>query len=122
MKEEFFLTVGIRQDVNSQFDDPFTYKVEGAYQLNRWGTKLRGALATGFRVPSVNEVLFPFFGNPNIQPEKSKNWEIGFEQKLFKDRVTLGSNYFYTDFEDLIVFDFVTFIAPRFSLRKLRSV
>ncbi len=111
LKEEFFLTVGIRQDVNSQFEDPFTFKVESAYQINNWGTKLRGALATGFRVPSVNEVLFPFFGNPNIQPEKSKNWEIGFEQKLFKDRVTLGSNYFYTDFEDLIVFDFVTLIA-----------
>jgi len=110
-KDRVFLSAGFRQDVNSQFDDPFTYKVEGAYQQNSWGTKLRGAYATGFRVPSMNEVLFPFFGNPNIQPEKSKNWEIGFEQKLFENRVTLGSNYFHTDFDDLIVFDFVTFIA-----------
>jgi len=110
-QEQAFLTVGIRQDINSQFEDPFTYKVEGAYQINSWGTKLRGSVATGFRVPSVNEVLFPFFGNPNIQPEKSKNWEVGFEQKLFNNRVTLGSNFFYLDFEDLIVFDFVTFIA-----------
>jgi vitamin B12 transporter len=106
-----FLTAGIRQDVNSQFEDPFTYKVEGAYLIKDWGTKLRGGIATGFRVPSVNEVLFPFFGNSNIQPEKSKNWEVGFAQKLFDDRVTLGSNFFYTDFEDLIIFDFVTFIA-----------
>lgn len=110
-QEQAFLTVGIRQDINSQFEDPFTYRMEGAYQINSWGTKLRGSVATGFRVPSVNEVLFPFFGNPNIQPEKSKNWEVGFEQKLFNNRVTLGSNFFHLDFEDLIVFDFVTFIA-----------
>ena len=109
--DSLFLTAGFRQDVNSQFDDPFTYKLEGAYQQNSWGTKLRAAYATGFRVPAINEVLFPFFGNINIQPEESENWEIGFEQKLLEDRVTLGSNYFHTDFDDLIVFDFVTFIA-----------
>ena len=101
-EDQAFLTAGIRQDVNSQFDDPFTYKVEGAYQFKSWGTKLRAAYATGFRTPSVNEVLFPFFGSLTIQPEKSKNWEIGFEQKLFENRLTLGSNYFYTDFDDLI--------------------
>ncbi|MDH3255993.1 MAG: TonB-dependent receptor [Nitrospinota bacterium] len=109
--DRVLLNAGFRQDVNSRFDDQFTYKVEGAYQLKSWGTKLRAAYATGFRVPSVNEVLFPFFGNINIQPEESDNWEIGFEQKLPGDRVTLGANYFETDFKNLIVFDFVTFIA-----------
>ncbi len=109
--DRVLLNAGFRQDDNSRFDDQFTYKVEGAYQLKSWGTLLRAAYATGFRVPSVNEVLFPFFGNPNIQPEESKNWEVGFEQKLFEDRVILGSNYFHTDFDNLIVFDFATFIA-----------
>jgi len=109
--DRILLNAGFRQDVNSQFDDQFTYKLEGAYQLKSWGTQLRAAYATGFRVPSVNEVLFPFFGNPNIQPEESESWEIGFEQKLFEDRVTLGANYFDMDFKNLIVFDFVTFIA-----------
>ncbi len=109
--DRVLLSAGFRQDVNSGFDDKFTYKFEGAYQLKSWGTKLRAAYATGFRVPSVNEVLFPFFGNVNIQPEESKNWEVGFEQKLFDDRVILGGNYFHTDYDDLITFDFVTFIA-----------
>jgi vitamin B12 transporter len=109
--DRVLLNAGFRQDVNSRFDNQFTYKVEGAYQFKSWGTKLRTAYATGFRVPSLNEVLFPFFGNLNIQPEESKNWEVGFEQKIFRDRVTVGGNYFYTDFDNLIVFDFMTFIA-----------
>jgi vitamin B12 transporter len=110
-EDRAFLTAGIRQDVNSQFDNSFTYKVEGAYRFKSWGTKLRAAYATGFRVPSVNEVLFPFFGNINIQPEESDNWEVGFEQKLAGDRVTVGANYFYTDFKNLIIFDLATFVA-----------
>ena len=109
--DRVLLNAGFRQDVNSRFDDQFTYKVEGAYQLKSWGTKLRAAYATGFRVPSINEVLFPFFGNMNIQPEESDNWEVGFEQKLPGGRVTLGANYFDTDFKNLIVFDLITFIA-----------
>ncbi|HKI50023.1 MAG TPA: TonB-dependent receptor, partial [Desulfobacteria bacterium] len=109
--DRVLLNAGFRQDVNSRFDNQFTYKVEGAYQLKSWGTQLRAAYATGFRVPSLNEVLFPFFGNLNIQPEKSKNWEVGFEQKLFGEWITVGSNYFHTNFDNLIVFDFMTFIA-----------
>jgi vitamin B12 transporter len=109
--DRVLLNAGFRQDVNSRFDNQFTYKIEGAYQFKNSGTKLRAAYATGFRVPSVNEVLFPFFGNINIQPEESDNWEVGFEQKLFNNRITLGGNYFYTDFENLIVFDLATFIA-----------
>ena len=111
LDDRVLLNAGFRQDVNSRFDDQFTYKVEGAYQLKSWGTLLRAAYATGFRVPSVNEVLFPFFGNTNIQPEESDNWEVGFEQKLAGDRITVGANYFETDYKNLIVFDFVTFIA-----------
>ena len=109
--DRILVNAGFRQDVNSRFDDQFTYKFEGAYQLKSWGTKIRAAYATGFRVPSVNEVLFPFFGNPAIEPEESKNWEVGFEQKLLNGRVTVGANYFNTDYTNLIIFDLATFLA-----------
>lgn len=109
--DRVLLNAGIREDVNSRFDDQFTYKFEGAYQLKSWGTKLRAAYATGFRVPSVNEVLFPFYGNTDIEPEESKNWEVGFEQKLFKKRLTFGANYFNTDYTNLIEWDSAIFKA-----------
>jgi vitamin B12 transporter len=120
--DRVLLNAGFRQDVNSRFDNQFTYKVEGAYQLKSWGTKLRAAYATGFRIPSVNEVLFPFFGNPNIQPEESDNWEVGFEQKLVEDRITVGANYFETDYKNLIVFDFITFIAQNIGSATSRGI
>ncbi|NIQ01838.1 MAG: TonB-dependent receptor [Nitrospinaceae bacterium] len=120
--DRLLVNAGFRQDVNSRFDDQMTYKFEGAYQLKSWGSKLRAAYATGFRVPSINEVLFPFFGNPIIEPEESKNWEVGIEQKFWDDRVTIGGNYFDTDYTNLIVFDLVTFLAQNIGSSRSKGI
>ena len=122
LEDRLFLTAGLRKDDNSRFDGARTYKFEAAYKIIQWGTKLRAATSSGFRVPSVNEVLFPFFGNPNIQPEESENWEVGFEQKLLNDRVMIGANYFDTKFENLIIFDFLTFIAQNIGRARSKGI
>jgi vitamin B12 transporter len=46
-------------------------------------------------------------GNQNLEPEKSKGWDIGIEQFLLNDRLTLSFTYFQNDFEDLILYDFI---------------
>ena len=104
-EDRLFLTAGFRQEINSEFLNKGTYKLEAAYQFKESGTKLRVSHATGFRVPSQNELFFPFFGNPNLLPEESTNWEGGIEQKLFDDRLTFSITYFYTDYTNLIVSD-----------------
>jgi len=110
--DRFFLTAGFRQEINSAFENKLTHKIELAYRFKEPGTKIRVSHATGFRVPSVNEILFPFFGNTDIQPEESDNWEAGIEQKLFDDRLILTVTYFYTEYTNLIEFEpIVTFIA-----------
>jgi len=101
-KDTAFLTAGIRENINSEFDDQLTYKVEGALVSKESGTKFRASYATGFRVPTINNLFFPGFSNPNLRPEESKNWELGLEQKLLQDKLTLGVSYFNTDYDDLI--------------------
>jgi len=101
-KDTAFLTAGIRENINSEFDDQLTYKVEGALVSKESGTKFRASYATGFRVPTINNLFFPGFSNPNLRPEESKNWELGLEQKLLQDKLTLGVSYFNTNYDDLI--------------------
>ena len=110
-RDQVYLTSGFRQDINSEFKDKFTYKVEAAYRFKGSGTKLRATHATGFRAPTINELFSAPFNNPNLKSEESKNWEAGIEQKIFGDRLILNVNYFYTDYTNLIVFFFnpVTF-------------
>ena len=104
-EDAFLLTAGFRENINSEFDNKLTYKIEGAIRLKESGTKFRAGYGTGFRVPTINDLFFVPFDNPGLVPEESKNWEIGVEQKLFGDRVTLTTTYFYTDYTNLIVFD-----------------
>jgi vitamin B12 transporter len=95
-------TAGFRHDINSVFDDPTTYKFEAAYRILETGTRIRGAYATGFRAPTLNELFFPNFGTSTLKPEESKSWEVGLDQTLAGDKVKASVTYFHVDFENLI--------------------
>jgi len=102
--DALYLTAGFRQDFNTRFDNKLTYKFEGAYKIKTKPVdiKIRGAYSTGFRAPSINDLLFPGFSNINIRPEESENREIGIEFTTLSGRLSFGSNYFNVDYTDLI--------------------
>ncbi len=108
--ESFFATLGIRVDDHSRFGSETTYRIAPAYLFKKTGTKIKATYGTGFKAPSLYQLYALAtargpIGNENLKPEKSKGWDAGVEQYLFKDRVTLGATYFRNDFEDLIDFD-----------------
>ena len=108
-RNRFILTGGFRENLNSVFKDKLTYKFEGAYRFIESGTRIRAVGATGFRAPTINDLFFPNFSNPNLQPEESKNWEVGIDQTLFGGRLVLGITWFDSHFNNLIQFDTQTF-------------
>jgi vitamin B12 transporter len=105
--DRLFGTAGIRQDEYNVFGSATTYRLTGGYLHKETGTKLRGSYGTGFRAPTINQLFFPDFGNPNLQPEKSKGLDVAIDQSLFNDRVLLSVGYFWTRYQNLIlsVFD-----------------
>jgi vitamin B12 transporter len=117
------LTAGFRQDFNTRFDDKLTYKFEGAYKIKTEPVdiKIRGAYSTGFRAPSINQLIFPNFGNLNIRPEESENREVGIEFSLFSNRLSFGSNYFNVDYTNLIEPVLVDPILFRFQAQNIGS-
>src|SRR5207247_11085918 len=66
--DRLFGTAGIRQDEYNVFGSATTYRTTAGYLHKETGTKLRGSYGTGFRAPTINQLFFPFFGNPNLQP------------------------------------------------------
>src|SRR5215510_855963 len=112
--DRLFGTAGIRQDEYNVFGSATTYRVTGGYLHQETGTKLRGSYGTGFRAPTINQLFFPGFGNPNLQPEKSQGFDVAVDQTLFNDRVTLSLGYFWTRYRNLIlsVFDPTVCTAP----------
>ena len=110
LKERLFATAGFRQDSFNTVGDATTYRVTGGYLLKETGSKVRSSYATGFRAPTINQLFFPNFGNPNLQPEKSQSWDIAFEQHLFQKQFFFSAGWFWNRFDNLIlsVFDPVT--------------
>jgi vitamin B12 transporter len=65
--------------------------------------RARASYGEGFRAPSLGELFFPFFGNPDLEPEQSESWEAGLvvEGAAWSADVTL----FETRFSNLVDFD-----------------
>jgi vitamin B12 transporter len=102
--DRWFTTVGVRWDEHSTAGDAFTYRATTLYKLPCLSGAFHGTLGTGFRAPSLAENLFQF-GNPDLRPETSKGWDLGWRQEFCCGRVVVDATYFRNEFQDLIVFD-----------------
>jgi vitamin B12 transporter len=112
LANRFFATLGLRLDDHSQFGSAVTYRLAPAYFIEGTQTKFRATYGTAFKSPSLYQLYAPGtvfgpIGNTELNPEKSKGWDIGVEQQLLGGKVLLGVTYFYNDYKDLINFGFV---------------
>jgi vitamin B12 transporter len=93
---------GLRYEDNDVFGDALTGRASIAVLIKETGTKLRAAWGEGFRAPTLNDLFFPGFGNPNLLPESSESYEFGVDQRVWQDRVRFGVTFFHNQFNDLI--------------------
>jgi len=108
-KDRVHFTAGLRYDDHSEFGDETTYRLSTSWQV-AVASRLHGSFGTGFKAPTLNDLFFPFFSNPNLRPETSQGFDLGFEQGWLDERLRVDVTWFDTDFEDLITFDFATFL------------
>ncbi len=105
---DFVLNASIRRDDNQdKFEDATTWRVGAAYNLPIDG-KVRASVGTGVKNPTFTEQFgftpASFVGNPDLKPEKSQSWEVGYDQIL--GPVTASLTYFEADLEDEIYTSF----------------
>ncbi len=109
--ESIYLTLGDRFDNHSQFGQVFTYKIAPVWYIQRTETKFKALLSNGFKAPSLFNLYDPTYGNPYLNPEKSKSFDIGFEQSIYGKDIQFGATYFQSKLENLIGSDPATFKA-----------
>lgn len=113
--DRVFGTAGVRQDSYNVFGDATTYRATGGYLHKETHTKLRTSYSTGFRTPTINQLFFPNFGNPNLGPVKSQSFDAGVDQELFGKRLKLSGGFFWNRYRNLIVTTFDPVACASFS-------
>ncbi len=106
-EDRFFLASNIRYDANDQFGGRATFRVAPSFHVPWTGTVLKGSYGTGFKPPTLDQLhvdfpAFHFFANPNLKPEESTGYDIGFEQPLANDVIRFGATYYQNNITDLI--------------------
>jgi len=100
----FTLTGGIRYDQHSQFGNAWSPRATLAWISADSLWKVRASGGSGFRAPTVGELYFPFVGNPNLKAEHSVSYELGGQRYVAGGSIEVS--LFWSDFRDLIVYDF----------------
>ncbi len=131
-RDRLFFTLGLRMDGSSAFGDDFGWqpfpKADLSYVISDedffnvdWIStlRLRGGFGTAGTQPGAFDAVRTFgnvvgyngrpgirastFGNPDLAPEVSREFEAGFETALFQDRVTLDFTAYHQRTEDLLL-------------------
>ena len=104
------LQLNSREDHFQTFGNTFTYKIGTEYLIEPTKTIIKSNWGTGFVPPSL---LFMYGkkvphkhriieGNPNLSPEKSQTFDIGFIQKI-SGKVRISATFFWSKINNSIM-------------------
>jgi len=98
--------LSLRHDDNEQFGSELTGNMGLGYRFES-GLQIYGNVGTAFKAPSFNELYYPGFSNPDLEPERSLGMELGVKQRRTWGRWSLAA--FRHEVDDLVAFDVATF-------------
>ncbi|PLR45237.1 TonB-dependent vitamin B12 receptor BtuB [Chimaeribacter arupi] len=75
---EVTLEGALRGDDNSQFGWHSTWQTSAAWEFME-GYRLVGSYGTAYKAPNLGQLYSGYYGNPDLNPEESKQWEGGVE-------------------------------------------
>lgn len=100
------IQLSLREDHNSQFGSAVTGGVGYGYTINpNW--RVTASYGSAFKAPTFNDLYFPGFNNPKLQPEKSDNVEASLRYQDADSN--LSATVYENRVRNLIAFDFSTF-------------
>ena len=103
--DRWLIVPAVRYDHSSQFGGRVLPKLGATYFIDA-DNRVKLNFGTGYVTPGLMELYYDFdmagqvhwVGNPDLKPEKSKNYEIGWEHE--DNRQQMKISYFYNDIKD----------------------
>jgi len=102
------VSCGGRLDDFSSFGSHETWRAGGRVTWTG-GVTARGNIGTAFRAPTLADLFYPGFSNPDLEPEESHGWDLGLEFGFSDDDITVSAAWFGNRFDNLIAYSAATF-------------
>ena len=97
LQESISVNAAIRADDNDDFANATTYQLGGRW-FWRENSSLRASIGTGITNPSFFEQFgfIPgfFTGNPDLEPERQKSWDLGWQQSWLQEQLSTGITFY----------------------------
>lgn len=113
------LQLSARRDHNQQFGDHDTGSAQWAYRLSD-ALRVTASYGTAFKAPTFNDLYYPFYGDPNLQPEISRSVEVGLTGRA--RALEWSANVYQTQIHNLIEYDPATFGAANLDQARIRGL
>lgn len=110
--------LGWRHDDNEQFGHANTFNAALIVPITA-NQQVVASYGEGFRAPTFNDLYTSFGANPDLQPERSKSYELQWRAQLEETRLQAAA--FRTDIDDLILLD-PFFVAQNISRARIHGL
>lgn len=111
--------VSVRRDDNEQFGGATTGAAAWGWSPAE-NVSVRAAFGTAFKAPTLNQLYFPGFGNPALEPERSESIEVGVTGDTRWGE--LSASAYRTIVRDLVTFDPATFFPENVASARLHGL
>lgn len=127
-----FVTGGVRVEHNASFGTATVPRVSAAWYAHTGTrgvgtTRLHATAGLGIKEPTILQSFStnPFFlGNPNLEPERTRAFDVGIEQRFAADRVSVDATWFDNRYRNIIslqTIDPVAFTSQYFNVGLTRA-
>ena len=101
--DTFSTELGLRHDKNQQFGSENIWNAALTLHLDN-ANDLILSYSEGFRAPTFNDLYDTWYGNPELQAERSESYELQWRSR-YSDTGSLQASVYRTEIEDAIVLD-----------------
>jgi vitamin B12 transporter len=116
------LNGGVRLDHTSDFGNPVTWRVGSSYRVPKLATLFHASYGTSFTPPAPQDIASFWGGNAALVPQRNSGFDVGFEQPLLDQKLTVGVTYFYNDIDNYIQYNNATWSIDQISKARTRGV
>lgn len=118
------LKLSLRQDEDGELGGHGTGSAALGYLFDN-GIRVSLVHGTAFKAPSFNDLYYPNYGNPDLDPERARSWELGIAGDLPVGPGIDGRwdlSLYETDIDDLIAYDAALSAAANVRRARIRGL